>query len=358
MLRPILTPLKAKAMKILTITLLLLAGNSFSQAQILNSSFELSQDTMGSTPIIWKVTNIGSTCTLDHIVSYSGQKSLSMKGISEDAINAPTFKQVVTVDIKTVKSITVAVYMKSEKIKGSAGLFCEFLDHKNKSIGFVNSHQKGIEVTGNKDWIRYNLFVDVKPDVKKIIVGGYLLGVGSVWFDDFSIEGLELPDKLSSSEVVDYKKEVKEKTFDDLIYANSDLYPQLELIEPETLFNAIYGSIGIGGIATYMGYYERILGEKNKNTHLATFLRVGYGGYTQLGVGGPIFLAEAGFITGAQNAHFEGALGINSFISGDLQGITPAGSIGYRWQKTGRNFIFRTGAGYPEALYIGLGLSF
>jgi len=33
-------------------------------------------------------------------------------------------------------------------------------------------------------------------------------------------------------------------------------------------------------------------------------------------------------------------------------------SIGYRMQKPNGHFIFRTGVGWPEALYIDLGVSF
>jgi hypothetical protein len=36
----------------------------------------------------------------------------------------------------------------------------------------------------------------------------------------------------------------------------------------------------------------------------------------------------------------------------------PSGNIGYRFQKPDSNFIFRTGIGWPEALYIGVGVSF
>jgi hypothetical protein len=38
--------------------------------------------------------------------------------------------------------------------------------------------------------------------------------------------------------------------------------------------------------------------------------------------------------------------------------LWPSGSMGYRFQKPGGHFIFRTGAGYPEAIYVGLGLAF
>ena len=36
----------------------------------------------------------------------------------------------------------------------------------------------------------------------------------------------------------------------------------------------------------------------------------------------------------------------------------PAGNFGYRYQKPGTAFIFRAGAGYPEAGYLSLGIAF
>ena len=38
--------------------------------------------------------------------------------------------------------------------------------------------------------------------------------------------------------------------------------------------------------------------------------------------------------------------------------IIPAGAIGYRFQKPGGKFVFRTGIGFPESLYLSLGLCF
>ncbi len=36
----------------------------------------------------------------------------------------------------------------------------------------------------------------------------------------------------------------------------------------------------------------------------------------------------------------------------------PAGSIGYRFQKAEGGFIFRTGIGFPDGLYVSAGFRF
>lgn len=61
-------------------------------------------------------------------------------------------------------------------------------------------------------------------------------------------------------------------------------------------------------------------------------------------------------LLGSGRSFSELSLGIGMF-PGDLD-IMPTGSVGYRFQKKGGGIIFRTGAGYPEIFYVGLGYSF
>lgn len=124
--------------------------------------------------------------------------------------------------------------------------------------------------------------------------------------------------------------------------------------------HSIQGSVGtLGIIFSAIGSYEFIFWQ-HKRTHLATFARAGYGGYAiLLGSTGSLVLAEGGILTGVNKSHFEAAIGMSYFMEKeDNRYLTPAVSFGYRLQKPGGRFIFRTGLGYPEALYVGLGVSF
>ena len=38
--------------------------------------------------------------------------------------------------------------------------------------------------------------------------------------------------------------------------------------------------------------------------------------------------------------------------------ITPAANIGYRYQKPSGGFVFRTGIGFPDGVYLSLGFAF
>jgi len=56
--------------------------------------------------------------------------------------------------------------------------------------------------------------------------------------------------------------------------------------------------------------------------------------------------------------HLEVGAGLVKSLEKYYDIIPLPGSIGNRIQKPNGHFIFRTGVGWPEALYFGLGLSF
>lgn len=140
--------------------------------------------------------------------------------------------------------------------------------------------------------------------------------------------------------------------------AFNTVYGQKENAPKEFHKNAVYGNVGVGGLYfTATAYYERVLTQRSKFT---TFVKVGTGGYVLWGLGGQYILAQYGILLGAKKHHLEIGLGPGYFVSGDFKGDGPplSGTIGWRIQKPGGKFIFRTGASWPEAGYIGLGFSF
>lgn len=209
-------------MKILKITLLLLLITTFVQAQLKNGGFEASQDTAPSLPDSWKTRNIeGYTTYLDNKIKFSGQKSLNIISNRETTNNYVTFSQIANFDVKSLKRISVSAYIKSEKIIGDAGIWCQIIDKDNNMIGFSNSDQKGIALTGSKEWGKYTLDFIVNNKAEKIKFGGYLSGTGSVWFDDFSLAEPNMSGNLPSLEVTDYMKEFNKIIHDKSIFNDS-----------------------------------------------------------------------------------------------------------------------------------------
>lgn len=85
-------------------------------------------------------------------------------------------------------------------------------------------------------------------------------------------------------------------------------------------------------------------------------------------------------LTGLGKNHFEMRLGATSIIETDRYhneknnpsnfpdkqpallknyiAIWPSVGLGYRYQKPGKPFVFRTGVGYPDAVYLSVGIAF
>ena len=135
-------------------------------------------------------------------------------------------------------------------------------------------------------------------------------------------------------------------------------YSQNESIKDVGFYkNAIHGNVGIGGLyLTANGYYERMITQSSK---ILSFVKVGIGGYSTWGDEGNYILGQFGILSGANKHHLELGAGPRYVINGNIQGYGPfTATIGWRIQKPGGNFIFRLGASWPEAIYVGLGFSF
>jgi hypothetical protein len=124
--------------------------------------------------------------------------------------------------------------------------------------------------------------------------------------------------------------------------------------------NLIYGGLGTGGIyfPAYL-YYERHLNEQFLDTKFSSFVTVGTGIAAHWDGASTYATAKFGLLLGQQKAHLETALGLSYFYSGDFTGTIPlAASIGYRANKPGKNYVFRTGVSWPEAIYVSWGFRF
>ncbi|HEY5688572.1 MAG TPA: hypothetical protein VIS27_09740 [Yeosuana sp.] len=122
--------------------------------------------------------------------------------------------------------------------------------------------------------------------------------------------------------------------------------------------NIIHGSLApdIAYNAVHV-FYDRIVYE---NSNIAVFARVGYGGwFTLLVNSGTTLMGQGGVLFGSGKGRFEVAVGaakINQTQYSENHDKTdPAINIGYRRNVPGKHFLFRTGIGYPEGIYFGVG---
>ncbi|MEN2283085.1 hypothetical protein AAGF08_13160 [Algoriphagus sp. SE2] len=124
--------------------------------------------------------------------------------------------------------------------------------------------------------------------------------------------------------------------------------------------NSLQGTLGFAGLyAAATSNYERILSFPKGKFVTATYLRAGLGAYGVWGGNGNYFYAQYGIFTGKKASHFEISAGPNfGFNENSSEVPVIAASAGYRLQRPGKHFMLRTGLGFPESLYFGLGWSF
>jgi hypothetical protein len=129
---------------------------------------------------------------------------------------------------------------------------------------------------------------------------------------------------------------------------------------PDSKLNpiSVYGAVGLSGAwATASGYIEFIPGTKSIRGPVKPLIRGGIAAATGFAIGTHIAI-EGGVLIGRRNSYFEFTGGWHYGISEWYDFIPVGGSAGYRFQKPGGHFIFRTGIGYTEGIYAGIGLSF
>ncbi|MBK8292066.1 MAG: hypothetical protein IPK96_15185 [Flammeovirgaceae bacterium] len=113
--------------------------------------------------------------------------------------------------------------------------------------------------------------------------------------------------------------------------------------------------MGVGNAFTATAYYERMFQRNEQKSITATFVKAGYGGEHGWGYSIPYILGNFGFLTGATKHHLEVSGGFVKSLNEYYDLFPLSVSIGYRKQKPNGHFIFRTGLGWPEGLYFGLG---
>jgi hypothetical protein len=143
------------------------------------------------------------------------------------------------------------------------------------------------------------------------------------------------------------------------IVSNSSVTAQEEKTDPLKINlnkNSINLSYGI--LSAYLSY-ESLFQGKVFGIRNSTIVDYGLGGLAHWDGASPFIISRFGILTGSGRRHFEAKVGACFFFAGDMQNmLLPSGSIGYRKQKPGSRFIFRTGIGFPDVLYVSWGVSF
>lgn len=145
--------------------------------------------------------------------------------------------------------------------------------------------------------------------------------------------------------------------------------------------NVFYGTVGFLPVSwgVLNTNYERLVKLKKESLLKYYYLRLAIGNFSSWGAEGSHYVIGATALSGKSKHHFEvfGGLTILYDQVGYEIGVSnakyfsdpvpsrwefilpvPAAAIGYRLQEPGGRFVFRSGFGFPETIYISLGFSF
>lgn len=127
--------------------------------------------------------------------------------------------------------------------------------------------------------------------------------------------------------------------------------------------NVVYGTVGLyPGSACNINYERQIIHPVN-NPLSSINIRLGYGVYGDLAGLEKLVLLSSNLIFGSGSGHFETDFGaayrfdIVRTHSENKTGVTPIINAGYRFQRKNGQFVFRTGIGWPDCIYLSLGLA-
>ena len=133
--------------------------------------------------------------------------------------------------------------------------------------------------------------------------------------------------------------------------------------------NVIYGTLGVEIEETYyslMGNYERMILELPNSFFNSFWVRIGAGPWAAFDANGGInYVSTLSAVMGRRSAHLEIGSGVLFTYDSGEKRFHPlvndrylAGNLGFRFQRPGGEFVFRTGIGWPEFMYLSLGFCF
>jgi len=101
---------------------------------------------------------------------------------------------------------------------------------------------------------------------------------------------------------------------------------------------------------------------ERRNSFIKSYwIKIGGGVAGSYGGTGNHYIINLTTLTGANNSHLEFNAGIFLLYYHDNtfdNYIGPTAAVGYRFQKPNGYFVFRTGIGIPDAVYLILGFCF
>lgn len=199
-------------------------SNGFLFSQIKNGGFEFTENSENNLPNNWILRYPKKfVWSLDNVHKHSGGKSLSIfNSVNIDSSDYFPFFQHFKYKTSVLKVLNLSVYIKTENVVGTVSLYSHIVNEKDSSIGFSSLEYQGRTIiNGTNDWKKYVIPIIVTSECRVIVVGGYLAGSGTAWFDDFEIEEVKLSKKQTNNNLRRYIDEFTDTIKAHALYSDS-----------------------------------------------------------------------------------------------------------------------------------------
>jgi len=124
---------------------------------------------------------------VDPVAGQDGKNAATIKSIADSINGFGTLMQMCKADKYTGRKIKMTGMVKSEQVKGWAGLWLKInREGSRQHLAFDNMHDRPIK--GTTEWTKYEIVLDVPANASKLSYGALLYGTGQIWFDNICLE--------------------------------------------------------------------------------------------------------------------------------------------------------------------------
>ncbi|WP_343635630.1 S41 family peptidase [Fluviicola sp.] len=187
-----------------------LSGTVCAQIAVPNNGFEQKDPASDTQTAFWKAENDQFLCKTDNKEFFKGKYSLKLESNTE---GHHFFNQEFPFKSHGLRKFKLSCAVKTKDLDGSIILGARLFDNTGALLPKMLFK---LTETKNQDWTLAEGFFVAEKEAAKIRIFGDLLGTGTAWIDEISVEELPEPTKAPSVETAMYIHE-----YFDIVYENS-----------------------------------------------------------------------------------------------------------------------------------------
>ncbi len=128
------------------------------------------------------------TVKLDHFNATSGASSVEIAREGSSTTGFVALMQATDAADYRGRRVRFSGDLKTQDVKDWGGLWFRVLDARGKTLAFDNMQKEERRVTGDTDWQRRDIVIDVPDRAANVLYGVTLNGTGKFWADGLRLE--------------------------------------------------------------------------------------------------------------------------------------------------------------------------